>query len=76
MSFWERGHELDQRLLRWMWDEDGKVKWWLWLIAAAALGWMAVSDVDTGWGVAGRLVIPSYCLVLAALSLVRRRRRP
>lgn len=75
VSYWERGRELDQRLLRWMWDDDAKIKWWLWLVAAVVLGLMAWSRGDTGWRLAARLVVPAYFVVLAAVRLVKRQRR-
>lgn len=76
MSYWERGRELDQRLLRSMWDDDAKIKWWLWLVAAVVFGLMAWSRGDTGLGLAARLVVPAYFVVLAAVRLMKRQRRP
>jgi hypothetical protein len=76
VSYWERGRELDQRLLRWMWDDDAKIKWWLWFVAAVVFGLMEWSRGDTGWRLAARLVVPLYFVVLAAVRLVKRQRRP
>ncbi len=47
MSYWERARELDQRLLRWMRDDDANINWWLWVATLAA----ALALVGYGTGV-------------------------
>lgn len=75
MDFWDRGRELDRRLLRWMWDDDAKLRWWVWLIPAAALGAQAWSRAAEGRpGIVFFLIGPAYCIVMAVLRLAQRRK--
>ncbi len=71
MGYWERGRELDRRLLGWMWDDDAKLRWWVWLIPAVITGAMAAGSQRN---VLFSLVLPVYCVGMAVVRLVNRRR--
>lgn len=70
MDFWERGRERDRELLAWMWDDDAKVRWWVWLIPALIGAALAFANGD----VPRRLVLPIGFAVMAAIRLISRRR--
>lgn len=72
MSVWERGRELDRRMFGWMWDEDAKVRWWLWLILAVVPATRAWSNPGSGWGLTVHLVAVAYCLVRAVVRFMNR----
>jgi len=74
VNLWQRGRAFDRRLLRWMWDDDAKVRWWVLLLVAAALGaTTCLATASSGARFVAGLVVPTYCVVLAAVRLVKRR---
>jgi len=53
-----------------MWDDDAKLRWWVWLIPAVLTGAVAAGSHGN---VLRYLVVPVYCVVMAVVRLVKRR---
>jgi hypothetical protein len=70
VDFWERGCERDRELLAWMWDDDAKVQWWVWLIPAFIGAALAFGGED----VLPRLLLPIGFAVMAVIRLIARRK--